>query len=124
MQFIPNDVVTVATGLAASMGQFLLSSGTKGKRYATPHARILMHQPSGGIGGTASDIKIQAQLILHMKQVMAELTAEQTGQPVEQILKDNDRDKWFTAQEALEYGFFDKIAARAGHVSGGGGTDK
>ncbi|ASN53985.1 MULTISPECIES: ATP-dependent Clp protease proteolytic subunit [Sinomonas] len=124
MQFIPNDVVTVATGLAASMGQFLLSSGTKGKRYATPHARILMHQPSGGIGGTASDIKIQAELILHMKQVMAELTAEQTGQPVEQILKDNDRDKWFTAQEALEYGFFDKIAARAGHVSGGGGTDK
>ncbi|AMM33009.1 ATP-dependent Clp protease proteolytic subunit [Sinomonas atrocyanea] len=124
MQYIPNDVVTVATGLAASMGQFLLSSGTKGKRYATPHARILMHQPSGGIGGTASDIKIQAELILHMKQVMAELTAEQTGQSVEQILKDNDRDKWFTAQEALEYGFFDKIAARAGHVSGGGGTDK
>ncbi|GAA2197557.1 ATP-dependent Clp protease proteolytic subunit [Sinomonas flava] len=124
MQYISNDVVTVATGLAASMGQFLLSSGTKGKRYATPHARILMHQPSGGIGGTASDIKIQAELILHMKQVMAELTAEQTGQPVERILKDNDRDKWFTAQEALEYGFFDKIAARSGHVSGGGGTDK
>ncbi|WP_077487723.1 ATP-dependent Clp protease proteolytic subunit [Sinomonas mesophila] len=124
MQFIPNDVVTVATGLAASMGQFLLSSGTKGKRYATPHARILMHQPSGGIGGTASDIKIQAELILHMKKVMAELTADQTGQSVETILKDNDRDKWFTAQEALEYGFFDKIAERAGHVSGGGGTDK
>ncbi|BCT76478.1 ATP-dependent Clp protease proteolytic subunit [Sinomonas cyclohexanicum] len=124
MQFIPNDVVTVATGLAASMGQFLLSSGTKGKRYATPHARILMHQPSGGIGGTASDIKIQAELILHMKRVMAELTAEQTGQTIETILKDNDRDKWFTAQEALEYGFFDKIAERAGHVSGGGGTDK
>ncbi|GHG44098.1 ATP-dependent Clp protease proteolytic subunit [Sinomonas cellulolyticus] len=124
MQFIPNDVVTVATGLAASMGQFLLSSGTKGKRYATPHARILMHQPSGGIGGTASDIKIQAELILHMKRVMAELTAEQTGQTIDQILKDNDRDKWFTAQEALEYGFFDKIAARAGHVAGGGGTDK
>ena len=80
MQFIPNDVVTVATGLAASMGQFLLSSGTKGKRYATPNARILMHQPSGGIGGTASDIKIQAELILHMKKVMAELTADQTGQ--------------------------------------------
>lgn len=124
MQFIPNDVVTVATGLAASMGQFLLSSGTKGKRYATPHARILMHQPSGGIGGTASDIKIQAELILHMKQVMAELTAEQTGQTIETILRDNDRDKWFTAQEALEYGFFDKIAERAGHVAGGGGTEK
>jgi len=104
------------------MGQFLLSSGTKGKRYATPNARVLMHQPSGGIGGTASDIKIQAELILHMKKVMAELTAEQTGQTVETILKDNDRDKWFTATEALEYGFFDKIAAHAGSVSGGGGT--
>ncbi|WP_281098905.1 ClpP family protease [Acaricomes phytoseiuli] len=123
MQFIPNDVVTVATGLAASMGQFLLSSGTKGKRYATPNARILMHQPSGGIGGTASDIKIQAELILHMKKIMAELTAEQTGQSVETILRDNDRDKWFTAEEALEYGFFDKISAHAGSVSGGGGTD-
>lgn len=123
MQFIPNDVVTVATGLAASMGQFLLSSGTKGKRYATPNARILMHQPSGGIGGTASDIKIQAELILHMKKVMAELTAEQTGQTVETILKDNDRDKWFTAKDALEYGFFDKIAAHAGSVAGGGGTN-
>ncbi|WP_285724354.1 ClpP family protease [Psychromicrobium xiongbiense] len=123
MQFIPNDVVTVATGLAASMGQFLLSSGTKGKRYATPNARILMHQPSGGIGGTASDIKIQAELILHMKKVMAELTAEQTGQSVETILKDNDRDKWFTAEEALAYGFFDKISAHAGAVAGGGGTN-
>src|SRR5690625_6196959 len=78
MKLIPNDVVTVAMGLAASMGQFLLSSGTPGKRYATPHARILMHQPSGGIGGTESDIRIQAQLIMHMKQVMSELTAEQT----------------------------------------------
>jgi ATP-dependent Clp protease protease subunit len=123
MQFIPNDVVTVATGLAASMGQFLLSSGTKGKRYATPNARILMHQPSGGIGGTASDIKIQAELILHMKKVMADLTADQTGQSVDTILRDNDRDKWFTATEALEYGFFDKIAAHAGSVAGGGGTN-
>ncbi|MEO8222308.1 MAG: ATP-dependent Clp protease proteolytic subunit [Specibacter sp.] len=123
MQYIPNDVVTVATGLAASMGQFLLSSGTKGKRYATPNARILMHQPSGGIGGTASDIKIQAELILHMKKVMAELTAEQTGQTIEKILVDNDRDKWFTATEALEYGFFDKIARHAGTVAGGGGTN-
>jgi ATP-dependent Clp protease, protease subunit len=113
----------VATGLAASMGQFLLSSGTKGKRYATPNARILMHQPSGGIGGTASDIKIQAELILHMKKVMAELTADQTGQSVDTILKDNDRDKWFTAPEALDYGFFDKIAAHAGSVAGGGGTN-
>ncbi|WP_420805782.1 ATP-dependent Clp protease proteolytic subunit [Haematomicrobium sanguinis] len=122
MQFIPNDVVTVATGLAASMGQFLLSSGTKGKRYATPHARILMHQPLGGIGGTASDIKTQAELILDMKRVMAELTAEQTGKSVEQILEDNDRDNWFTAQQALEYGFFDHISTNASTLPGGGGT--
>ncbi|GAA2946474.1 ATP-dependent Clp protease proteolytic subunit [Glutamicibacter bergerei] len=123
MNFIPNDVVTVATGLAASMGQFLLSSGTPGKRYATPNARILMHQPSGGIGGTASDIKIQAELIMHMKKVMSDLTAEQTGQSVEQILIDNQRDKWFTAEDALEYGFFDQIAKHAGTVTGGGGVD-
>ena len=122
MQFIPNDVVTVATGLAASMGQFLLSSGTPGKRFATPHARVLMHQPSGGIGGTESDVRIQAELIQHMKQVMAELTAEQTGQSVETILKDNARDMWFTAQQGLEYGFFDKIAQRSSSVSGGGGV--
>ncbi|GAB3656756.1 ATP-dependent Clp protease proteolytic subunit [Zhihengliuella somnathii] len=121
MQFIPNDVVTVATGLAASMGQFLLSSGTKGKRYATPNARILMHQPSGGIGGTASDIRIQAELILHMKKVMSELTAQQTGQTIDTILKDNERDKWFTATEGLEYGFFDHIAEHSAAVSGGGG---
>ena len=122
MQFIPNDVVTVATGLAASMGQFLLSSGTKGKRYATPHTRILMHQPSGGIGGTASDIRIQAELIMNMKKVMSELTAEQTGQSLETILKDNERDSWFNAQDALEYGFFDRIATNASHVSGHGGV--
>ncbi|GHD01812.1 ATP-dependent Clp protease proteolytic subunit [Zhihengliuella salsuginis] len=123
MQFIPNDVVTVATGLAASMGQFLLSSGTKGKRYATPNARILMHQPSGGIGGTASDIRIQAELILHMKKIMSELTAEQTGQTVDTILKDNERDKWFTASEGLEYGFFDNIAEHSAAVAGGGGMN-
>ena len=124
MKYIPNDVVTVATGLAASMGQFLLSSGTPGKRYATPNARILMHQPSGGIGGTASDIRIQAELILHMKKVMSELTAAQTGQTLETILKDNERDKWFTATEGLEYGFFDHIAQSSGIVSGGGGVAK
>jgi len=123
MQYIQPDVVTVAMGMAASMGQFLLSSGAKGKRYATPHARVLMHQPSGGIGGTESDIRIQAQLILHMKQVMAELTAEQTGKSIEQIIADGDRDHWFTAPEALEYGFIDKIVARAGDVTGGGGTE-
>src|SRR5690625_3405703 len=121
MQLIPNDVVTVATGLAASMGQFLLSSGTPGKRYATPHARILMHQPSGGIGGTESDIRIQAQLIMHMKQVMSEITAEQTGQSLGTILEDTSRDKWLTAEDGLEYGFFDHIASGTASMVGGGG---
>jgi ATP-dependent Clp protease protease subunit len=116
MQYIQPDVATVAMGMAASMGQFLLSSGAKGKRFATPHARILMHQPLGGIGGTATDIKIQAELILHMKRQMAELTAEQTGKSVEQILRDNDRDHWFTADEALEYGFIDGVVTNASDV--------
>ncbi len=109
-------------GLAASMGQFLLSAGAKGKRYALPHARVLMHQPLGGIGGTASDIKIQAELILHMKRQMAELIAEQTGQSVETIERDSDRDRWFTAEQALEYGLVDHVVRSAGQVSGGGGT--
>ncbi|GAA0034862.1 ATP-dependent Clp protease proteolytic subunit [Brevibacterium metallidurans] len=117
MQYIKPDVATVAMGMAASMGQFLLSSGAKGKRYATPHARILMHQPLGGIGGTATDIKIQAELILHMKKQMAELTAEQTGKSLEQILKDNDRDHWFTAEEALEYGFIDNVVTQSSEVT-------
>lgn len=122
MQFVPNDIVTVGIGLAASMGQFLLSSGTPGKRYITPNARVLLHQPSGGFGGTAADIQTQAKVILDMKQRMAELTAEQTGKSVEQILKDNDRDNWFTAQEALEYGFVDHLRASSAEVIGGGGT--
>lgn len=116
MQYIKPDVGTVAMGMAASMAQFLLSAGAKGKRFATPHARILMHQPLGGIGGTATDIKIQAELILHMKRQMAEITAEQTGKTVEQILKDNDRDHWFTADEALDYGFIDKVVTHAADV--------
>lgn len=118
MQWIPNDVATVAMGMAASMGQFLLSAGTKGKRYATPHARVMMHQPSGGIGGTASDIKIQAEQLLHIKKQMAELIAQHTGQSVDQIEKDSDRDRWFTAQEAQDYGFVDHVFTRstmAGH---------
>ena len=94
----------------------------RGKRYATPHARVMMHQPSGGIGGTATDVRINAQLIMHMKQVLSELTAEQTGKPLEQILKDNDRDSWFTAEEALEYGFIDHVVTNASSVTGGGGT--
>ncbi|MDR1428475.1 MAG: ATP-dependent Clp protease proteolytic subunit [Bifidobacteriaceae bacterium] len=117
MQYIEPDVATVAVGMAASMGQFLLSSGAKGKRYATPHARVMMHQPSGGIGGTATDIRINAELILHMKRILAELTAEQTGKTIEQINADADRDRWFTAQEAREYGFVDKVVAHAGSVS-------
>ena len=124
MQFIEPDVATIAMGMAASMGQFLLSSGAKGKRYATPHARVMMHQPSGGISGTATDVRINAQLIMHMKNVLAELTAEQTGQPLEKILKDNDRDSWFTAPEALEYGFIDHVVERSTSVSGGGGTQQ
>jgi len=113
MQWVPNDVVTVAMGMAASMGQFLLSAGTPGKRYATPHARVMMHQPSGGIGGTASDIKIQAEQMLHIKKQMAELIAEHTGQPLDQIERDSDRDRWFTAEEAKVYGFVDQVFSRA-----------
>ncbi len=113
MQWVPNDVATVAMGMAASMGQFLLSAGTPGKRYATPHARVMMHQPSGGIGGTASDIKIQAEQILHIKKQMAELIATHTGQSVEQIEKDSDRDRWFTAEQAKEYGFVDHVITKS-----------
>ncbi|MFC4556161.1 ATP-dependent Clp protease proteolytic subunit [Georgenia faecalis] len=123
MQYVSPDVATVGMGMAASMGQFLLSSGAKGKRYATPHARVMMHQPSGGIGGTATDIRINAELILHMKRVLAEITAQQTGKTVEQINADADRDRWFTAHEALEYGFVDHVVEHAASVSGGGGTE-
>ncbi len=113
MQWVPNDVATVGMGMAASMGQFLLSAGTRGKRYATPHARVMMHQPSGGIGGTASDIKIQAEQLIHIKKQMAELIAEHTGQPLDQIEADSDRDRWFTAAEAKEYGFVDHVITKA-----------
>lgn len=117
MQWISNDVATVAMGLAASMGQFLLSAGTKGKRYALPHSRIMMHQPSGGIGGTASDIRIQAEQSLHIKKQMAELISQHTGQPLEQIEADSDRDRWFTAAQAQEYGFIDHVYERASQIS-------
>ncbi|MQA08884.1 MAG: ATP-dependent Clp protease proteolytic subunit [Pseudonocardiaceae bacterium] len=112
MEYIECDVVTVAMGLAASMGQFLLSAGTRGKRYALPHTRVLMHQPSAGVGGTAADIAIQAEMLVKHKREMAELIAEQTGQTVERIIEDQDRDHWFTAQEALEYGFIDHVLSR------------
>jgi ATP-dependent Clp protease protease subunit len=123
MQFVPNDIVTVGIGMAASMGQLLLTAGTKGKRYITPNARVLLHQPHGGFGGTASDIQTQAALINDMKKRLAEITASQTGKSVEQINTDGDRDRWFTAQEALEYGFVDHIRESATDVAGGGGTD-
>ena len=113
MQFVANDVATVGIGLAASMGQFLLCAGATGKRYVTPHARVMMHQPSGGIGGTASDIAIQAEQMLYTKKILQERIAFHTGQSVEQIEKDSDRDRWFTADEAKEYGFIDKVIAHA-----------
>jgi ATP-dependent Clp protease protease subunit len=123
MQFVPNDIVTVGIGMAASMGQLLLTAGTKGKRYITPNARVLLHQPHGGFGGTASDIQTQAALINDMKLRLAQITASQTGKSVEQVNADGDRDRWFTAQEALEYGFVDHIRDKATDVTGGGGTD-
>lgn len=122
MQYIKNDVVTVAMGLAASMGQFLLTAGAKGKRYALPNARILMHQPLGGIGGTATDIKIQAEQMAFTKKRMAELIAFHSGQPVERITADSDRDRWFDAEEAQAYGLCDHVVRSAGQVSGSGGT--
>jgi ATP-dependent Clp protease, protease subunit len=112
MQLIEPDVATWGLGFVASMGQFLLSSGTPGKRYALPNTRIVMHQPSGGVGGTATDIAIRAAVLGQMKRRMAELTAQQTGQTVERITRDADRDRWFTAPEALEYGFIDHIVRR------------
>lgn len=116
MQYVPNDVATVAIGFAASMGQFLLSSGTPGKRYALPNTRIVMHQPLGGIGGTASDIKIMAEQLLHVKKALAEKIAFHTGQPLERIVRDSDRDRWFTAEEAKEYGFVDHVVQSAKDV--------
>jgi ATP-dependent Clp protease, protease subunit len=113
MQLIEPDVATYAMGMAASMGQFLLSAGTPGKRYALPHAHILMHQPSGGLGGTAADIAIQAEQLVGLKRVILEIIAEQTGQPVERIIADADRDRWFTAEEAREYGLVDHVLNRA-----------
>jgi ATP-dependent Clp protease protease subunit len=120
MQYVPNDVATYAMGMAASMGQFLLSAGTPGKRYALPHANILMHQPSGGIGGTASDIRIQAEQMLYIKRTLADRIAFHTGQTVEQIEKDSDRDRWFTADQAKEYGFVDHVISSATEVPSAG----
>src|ERR1039457_1867436 len=116
MQYVPNDVATYAMGMAASMGQFLLCAGAPGKRYALPHAAILMHQPHGGIGGTATDIRIQAEQILYLKRTLAERIAMHTGQTVDQIEADSDRDRWFTADQAKDYGFVDRVIRSATEV--------
>jgi len=113
MQFVDCDVATYACGMAASMGQFLLSAGTSGKRFSLPHTRIMMHQPSAGVGGTQSDITIQADLFRRTKRELNELQSFHTGQAIEQIERDSDRDRWFTAQEALEYGFVDHVVSKA-----------
>ena len=122
MQYIKNDVATVTMGLAASMGQFLLTAGAPGKRYALPNARVLMHQPLGGIGGTATEIKIQADQMKYTKRKMAELIAFHSGQTAEKITEDSDRDRWFDAEEAQSYGLIDHVVRSAGQVSGSGGT--
>lgn len=118
MQLIPNNVTTIAMGLAASMGQFLLTAGAPGKRYATPNTRIMMHQPLGGIGGTASDIKIQAEQMLFIKKRMAQLIAEHSGHSVEEIEADSDRDRWFTAEEARDYRLIDHVYSTAADAPG------
>lgn len=116
MRAIGPDVATVAMGLAASMGQFLLSAGTPGKRYALPHSRILMHQGSAGVQGTAVDVQIQAENLAWTKSLMTELNAQFTGQDVDTIAADSDRDHWFTAEEARDYGFVDHVAASLDEV--------
>ena len=111
------EIATVCLGLGASMGQFLLTAGSNGKRYALPHSRILMHQPSAGVQGQAADIAIQAENLIKIKREMAELIAEHSGQSVEQIISDSDRDRWFSAEEAKDYGLLDHVISRAGELS-------
>jgi ATP-dependent Clp protease protease subunit len=116
MNFIPCDVRTVAMGLAASMGQFLLCAGAPGKRFALPNARIMMHQPLGGIGGSASDIRIQAEQMAFTKLTLAELIAKHAGQPLEKIQDDSERDRWFSASEAAAYGLVDRVVATSAEI--------
>lgn len=116
MQFVGPEVGTICMGLGASMGQFLLCAGAPGKRYALPHARIMMHQPLGGVRGQASDIAIQAEQMAYTKKMLQERIAEHTGQPVETIEADSDRDRWFTADEARDYGIIDKVIVRRGEM--------
>lgn len=118
MQFAECDIRTVGMGLAASMGQFLLAAGTKGKRYALPHARIMMHQPSAGLGGSAADIAIQAEQFAYTKRELNELQSQHTGKSIEQVTADADRDRWFTAAEALDYGFIDHVVTHASQANG------
>ncbi len=120
MQFAECDIATYGMGLAASMGQFLLTAGAKGKRFALPHTRIMMHQPSAGIGGSAADIAIMAEQFAYTKRELNELQAMHTGNPVEQINADADRDRWFTPQQALEYGFIDQVITSARQAGGTG----
>jgi ATP-dependent Clp protease protease subunit len=119
MQFIKPDVATVCMGLAASMGQFLLCAGAPGKRYSLPYARIMMHQPSGGVRGQAADIAIQAEQMHYVRQVMAERIAFHSGQTVEQIDADSDRDRWFTPEQAKEYGMIDNVIASRSDATAG-----
>lgn len=116
MQFVSCDVATVCLGLAASMGQFLLTAGADGKRYSLPNARIMMHQPLAGLRGQAADIAIQAEQLAYTKLRMAQLIAEHSGQPLEQIQEDSERDRWFTAEKAKEYGLCDNVILRRGEI--------
>lgn len=116
MNLVPNDIVTIGMGMCASMGQFLLTVGAPGKRFITPNARVLLHQPSGGFGGTTSDITTQANLIIKMKDQLASITASRTGKTVDQVNLDGDRDRWFTADEALEYGFVDHVVTNFSEI--------
>ncbi|WP_129843917.1 ATP-dependent Clp protease proteolytic subunit [Streptomyces sp. RFCAC02] len=122
MQYVKNDVVTIAMGLAASMGQFLLTAGAPGKRYALPNAEILIHQPSAGLAGSATDIKIHAEQLLRTKRKMAKLSALHSGVSEEQWERDADRDRWFSAEEAQQYGLLDRVITSAADIAGGGGT--
>jgi ATP-dependent Clp protease protease subunit len=117
MQFVAPDVATICMGLAASMGQFLLAAGAPGKRFALPHARIMMHQPSGGVRGQASDIAIQAEQLIYIKRLMAERIAHHTGQTVEQVQEDSERDRWFTAEQAKDYGIIDQVREKRSEVT-------
>ncbi len=116
MRLIPNDVSTLAMGLAASMGQFLLCAGAPGKRYSLPHAQVLMHQGSAGFGGTAADVEIYAEQLARTGATMTRLTAQHTGQPVDRIEQDSLRDRWFSAEEALAYGFIDHVVEQLDDV--------